>query len=99
MCLGFFAGNSANIVDGNLSVLRQRIEAVKMKEKLKTCFRHEKGGWNYKVGYDDTYKRRILLVQSLKVATSVGSTLVLVFFSGSIFIFLYSILIQICIHT
>ena len=69
-----------------------------MKEKPKTCFRHEKSGWNYKPGYDDTYKRRVLLVQSLKVAASVGSTLDLVFFSGSVFIFLYSYS-KFCIHT
>ncbi|KAL3501824.1 hypothetical protein ACH5RR_036273 [Cinchona calisaya] len=89
-------GNSSNIVDGNMSTLRQRIEQVRMKERLNKfiCYRQEKNGWNYKPGYDDTYKRRVGLVQFFEVAASVGSTLGLVFLTGSIFIFLYSLVIQ-----
>ncbi|PON77459.1 hypothetical protein PanWU01x14_026200 [Parasponia andersonii] len=38
--------SSNHIVDANLSVLRERMEEIKAKEKLKRCCRREYG-WNY----------------------------------------------------
>ncbi|KAL3510647.1 hypothetical protein ACH5RR_030048 [Cinchona calisaya] len=92
-------GNSTNIVDSNLNVLRQRIEEVRMKERLNTCYRQEKIGWNYKAGYDDTYRRRVVLVQTFELVALVGSRIGLVFLTGSIFILLYSLVINIPVHT
>ncbi|MBA0822153.1 hypothetical protein Goarm_018967, partial [Gossypium armourianum] len=53
-----YRGGSSNWVDANLSVLRERIEQVKMKEKLERCCRsYDKWGWNYGAGYNYKVKR------------------------------------------
>ncbi|XP_062150836.1 uncharacterized protein LOC133859444 [Alnus glutinosa] len=50
-------GRSSNIVDANLSVLREKIQVVKMKERLqRRCCKGETG-WNYVSGYDYKHKR------------------------------------------
>ncbi|KAF5457488.1 hypothetical protein F2P56_021587 [Juglans regia] len=49
-------GKSSNIVDANLSVLRDKVEMVKTKERLERCCKCE-NGWNYVPGYDYELKR------------------------------------------
>ncbi|VVA28516.1 Hypothetical predicted protein [Prunus dulcis] len=51
-------GRSRNIVDANLSVLREKIEVIKMRERLEKCCnnKHQQYGWNYAAGYN--YKLR-----------------------------------------
>ncbi|KAK5818010.1 hypothetical protein PVK06_022940 [Gossypium arboreum] len=44
-------GRSSNGVDANLRVLKERIDVVKMKEKLERCCRYEYG-WNYAKGFN-----------------------------------------------
>ncbi|RVW83509.1 hypothetical protein CK203_064935 [Vitis vinifera] len=44
-------GRSSNMVDANLRVLKERIDVVRMKERLERCCRHEYG-WNYASGND-----------------------------------------------
>lgn len=40
------AGKSRHVVDANLQVLKERMEEVKMKERLERCLACEQG-WNY----------------------------------------------------
>ncbi|KAL1323136.1 hypothetical protein HN51_068182 [Arachis hypogaea] len=47
-------GSSTNIVDANLKVLKERIEMVKVKEKLERCSKCQQG-WNYYPVSDDNY--------------------------------------------
>ncbi|CAB4304217.1 unnamed protein product [Prunus armeniaca] len=51
-------GRSRNIVDANLSVLREKMEVIKMRERLEKCCnnKHQQCGWNYAAGYN--YKLR-----------------------------------------
>ncbi|KAI8534519.1 hypothetical protein RHMOL_Rhmol10G0096300 [Rhododendron molle] len=39
-----------------MSILRERIEEVRIKERLERCCRKE-NGWNYAAGYDYKHKR------------------------------------------
>ncbi|KAL7221590.1 hypothetical protein ACSBR1_023530 [Camellia fascicularis] len=48
-------GRSSNIVDANLRVLRERIEEVRMKERLERCCTSE-NGWNYAPCYESKTK-------------------------------------------
>lgn len=87
-------GNSpANIVDSNMSVLRERIKEVGKKEWLEY-----ENGWNYKsVGYEYDYnkhKRHAMVVESLKLFGLVTSAFGLVFLSGSLCIFLVSFVVH-----
>ncbi|KAL6324797.1 hypothetical protein AAG906_018324 [Vitis piasezkii] len=49
-------GRQSNMVDASLSVLRERIEQVQIKERLERCCRREHG-WNYAPGYNYKLKR------------------------------------------
>ncbi|KAK4400009.1 hypothetical protein Sango_1107000 [Sesamum angolense] len=85
-------GNSSDTVDGNLSILRYRMEHVRMKERLDTCYKLGNYGWNYKSGYDDVRKKHGMVLQSIELATIVVSTVGLVFLSGSLCIFIVALL-------
>ncbi|KAI4357702.1 hypothetical protein L6164_001636 [Bauhinia variegata] len=79
----------ANIVDANLSVLRERIQQVRKKEKLRnTC------GWNYQHCYDQKHRRDAVLSESIGIMGSACGAVGLVFFTGSLFICLVSLLIH-----
>ncbi|PIN14318.1 hypothetical protein CDL12_13057 [Handroanthus impetiginosus] len=84
-------GNSSNTVDAEMSVLRYRIEQVRMKERSNTRSNliH---GWNYRPGYDVVKKKPSMLLTSIQLASIVGRTVGLVFFSGSLCIFLVSLI-------
>ncbi|KAF5940334.1 hypothetical protein HYC85_021501 [Camellia sinensis] len=52
-------GNSENIVDGNMRVLRERKRDVRKKERLDMCWRVEnenENGWKYKDEYNNKHK-------------------------------------------
>ncbi|KAI8538257.1 hypothetical protein RHMOL_Rhmol09G0088600 [Rhododendron molle] len=86
-------GNSpVNMVDSNMSVLRERIREVKKKERLEY-----ENGWNYKsVGYDynDKHKRHAMVVESLELFGLVTSAFGIVLLSGSLCIFLVSFVVH-----
>ncbi|XP_011038699.1 PREDICTED: uncharacterized protein LOC105135501 [Populus euphratica] len=86
-------GTSANIVDANLGILRGRIAEVKMKEKLDAWCRL-KNGWNYQSGYDHKYKRDAMLSESLEIMGFASGALGFVFLSGSLCIWLVSLLVH-----
>lgn len=89
------AGNSANnIVDANLSLLRQRIAQVRMKENTHALDMKNVVGT---IRLDVMTRTRdvYFLVQSFEFAALVGSSLGLVFLTGTIFIFLFSLVIHV----
>ncbi|KAG4996955.1 hypothetical protein GLYMA_10G112600v4 [Glycine max] len=55
-------GKRANIVDANLSILRERIQQVRKRERMI----HTRE-WNYKRSYDRKYKRDSMISQSSEV--------------------------------
>ncbi|TYI20012.1 hypothetical protein ES332_A07G204700v1 [Gossypium tomentosum] len=80
-------GGSSNRVDPNLSVLRERIEQVKMKEKLERCCRsYDKWGWNYGAGYNYKVKRDGQLSQLFELLSLVGATLGFTCLTGILFL-------------
>ncbi|KAJ7943052.1 TGF-beta-activated kinase 1 and MAP3K7-binding protein like [Quillaja saponaria] len=87
------SGDSRNIVDSNLSILTERIEEVKKKERHgNTCC----GGWNYKRSYDhDMHKKYDILSESAVFMGLASGAIGLVFLSGSICICLFSLLVHI----
>ncbi|PSS13458.1 Increased rDNA silencing protein [Actinidia chinensis var. chinensis] len=86
-------GNSANMVDANLGVLRERIREVKKKESLERCFKHE-NGWNYKSGYDNKHKVHGKVSESIELLGLVSSSLGFVFLFGSFSILLVSFVVH-----
>ncbi|CAI9785424.1 unnamed protein product [Fraxinus pennsylvanica] len=83
-------GNSASLVDSNLSILKYRMEQVRTRERLNACYLHG-NGWNYNSGYNSKIKRQEMLLQSIELLGIVSSSIGLVFLSGSLFIFLVSL--------
>ncbi|MBA0549044.1 hypothetical protein Golax_016891 [Gossypium laxum] len=84
-------GGSSNRVDANLSVLRERIEQVKMKEKLERCCRsYDKWGWNYGAGYNYKVKRDGQLSELFELLSLVGATLGFTCLTGILFLCFFS---------
>ncbi|GAV83427.1 hypothetical protein CFOL_v3_26874, partial [Cephalotus follicularis] len=95
----WLAGNSANIVDANLSTLRERIAEVRKKESLDCCrLKKEEGklknGWNYQSGYDHNRKRDAMMSESMELIGFVSGALGMVILSGSLCICLVSLLVH-----
>ncbi|KAK2977751.1 hypothetical protein RJ640_022614 [Escallonia rubra] len=89
------AGKGANLVDSNLSVLRERIEAVRRQEMLDKGSLRLENGWRYnKCGYDDKRKRYAMLLESMEVVGLATTSLGLVFLIGSLCIFLVSLAVH-----
>ncbi|GAV88522.1 hypothetical protein CFOL_v3_31944 [Cephalotus follicularis] len=92
-------GNSANIVDANLSTLWERIAEVRKKESLDCCrLKKEEGklknGWNYQSGYDHNRKRDAMMSESMELIGFVSGALGMVILSGSLCICLVSLLVH-----
>ncbi|KAK4423489.1 hypothetical protein Salat_1931700 [Sesamum alatum] len=86
-------GNSSDTVDGNLSILRYRMEQVRMKDRLNTCYKLGNYGWNYRSEYDDVRKKNAMVLLSLiELVTIVVTTVGLVFLSGSLCIFIVALI-------
>ncbi|XP_039043706.1 uncharacterized protein LOC120182960 [Hibiscus syriacus] len=87
-------GRSSNGVDANLRVLRERIEQVKMKEKLERCCRWEYG-WNHGDGYSYNKVKRDKDKQELfELVSLVGTTVGFTCLTETLFLFLVSIFVH-----
>ncbi|KAL4379666.1 hypothetical protein GQ457_02G006340 [Hibiscus cannabinus] len=89
----FRGDGSSNRVDANMSVLRERIEEVKMREKVEKCWRScdDKYGWNYAAGHDYKAKRDGQYLSGLfQLLGLVGATVGFTCFTGTLFLCLVS---------
>ncbi|GKV47138.1 hypothetical protein SLEP1_g54059 [Rubroshorea leprosula] len=86
-------GRSSKLVDENLSVLRERLEKAKGKEKLERCYRREYG-WNYASGYNYKLKRDAQMLELFELVRVILGTLGFTFLSGTALLFLVSILVH-----
>ncbi|KAK6266608.1 hypothetical protein QUC31_017445 [Theobroma cacao] len=86
-------GRSSNRVDANLSVLRERIEQVKIKEKLERCCRCEYG-WNYAAGYNYKAKRDGEISEFFELVRLVGINLGFTCLTGTVFLCLVSLFVH-----
>ncbi|CAK9150650.1 unnamed protein product [Ilex paraguariensis] len=66
-------GRRNNIVDANLSILREKIEQLRTKERLERCCRTEHG-WNYAPVSDYRYKKEVVFSQAFELVGMVGGT-------------------------
>ncbi|KAJ8567435.1 hypothetical protein K7X08_019643 [Anisodus acutangulus] len=83
-------------VDANLQVLKQRIEEVKMKERLEKCLVCEQG-WNYTATTASSYlhkKREKQLDQCVELLCMVGGTFGFTIFGCTLCLYLTSLLIH-----
>ncbi|MCD7456403.1 hypothetical protein HAX54_031635 [Datura stramonium] len=90
-------GKSRHVVDENLQVLRERIEEVKMKERLEKCFVCDKQGWNYTATTAALYlkkKRKKQLDQFIELLWVVGGTIGFTFLGCTLCLYLTSLLIH-----
>ncbi|KAK2652365.1 hypothetical protein Ddye_012221, partial [Dipteronia dyeriana] len=63
------------IVDANLSILRERMDEVKMKERLERCCRSSENGWNYSsAGYYKLPKKQNQFGEFLQLVGLVGKS-------------------------
>ncbi|XP_012089931.1 uncharacterized protein LOC105648221 [Jatropha curcas] len=88
-------GSSSDLVEANLSVLKERIMEVKMKERLERCCKCEYG-WNYSSGYNYNYKlkKQVGLSQIFDVVSLVFGTIGFTCISCSFSLLLVSIVIH-----
>ncbi|KAK8546594.1 hypothetical protein V6N13_067802 [Hibiscus sabdariffa] len=89
-------GRSSNGVDANLTVLRERIEQVKMKEKLERCCRKEHG-WNYGEGYNYNKVKgdnKKTAEELFELVSLVGATVGFTCLTGTLFLCLVSIFVH-----
>ncbi|XP_030450524.1 uncharacterized protein LOC115672740 [Syzygium oleosum] len=96
-------GKAANMVDANLDVLRQRIDEVRQRERLKDHPRGHQNGWNYHPhvhGYDTQIvnrkkkKKKAMLVEAMELVILASSSLGLVLLCGSLCMCLVSFLVR-----
>ncbi|KAM7516346.1 hypothetical protein LguiA_005929 [Lonicera macranthoides] len=87
-------GKSSNIVDANLRVLRERMEEIKMKERLERCCSREQYGWNYSSSYDYKHKREANLSECFELISLVGGTIGLTILSGTFLLCLISLIVH-----
>ncbi|KAL4341128.1 hypothetical protein GQ457_08G014760 [Hibiscus cannabinus] len=89
-------GRSSNGVDANLMVLRERIEQVKMKEKLERCCRKQ-NGWNYGEGYNYNKVKgdnKKTAQELFELVSLVGATVGFTCLTGTLFLCLVSIFVH-----
>ncbi|CBI33583.3 uncharacterized protein LOC109123907 [Vitis vinifera] len=86
-------GRSSNIVDANLRVLKERIDVVRMKERLERCCRHEYG-WNYASGNDCKLQKDTEFSHLFDLVGLVGGFVSLTIFSGTVGLCLVSLLVH-----
>ncbi|KAE9449490.1 hypothetical protein C3L33_18614, partial [Rhododendron williamsianum] len=89
MKLFAFIGKSG--IDANMSILRERIEEVRMKERLERCFRSE-NGWNYAAGYHSKHN----ITKFFEISGRVLGTLGLTIGTGTLCLCLFSLLVHLC---
>ncbi|CAL5192950.1 unnamed protein product [Lathyrus oleraceus] len=89
-------GRSTDIVDGNLNVLKERIEIVKVKERLERCCRY-RHGWNYvplSINDHKRNKREKELRSFIELICLVCGTIGLTSFVGTLFLCLVSLIVH-----
>ncbi|KAF5737842.1 hypothetical protein HS088_TW13G00733 [Tripterygium wilfordii] len=89
-----------NMVDANMSVLRQKIEEVKMKERLERCCGREIG-WNnhnYNISKREDEEEEGLWQELVELVGIVGGTIGITIVTGTAFLFLFSFLLHFKIH-
>lgn len=89
------------MVDANLDVLRQRIDEVRQRDRLKDHPRGHQNGWNYHPhvhGYDtqimNRKKKKAMLVEAMELVILASSSLGLVLLCGSLCMCLVSFLVR-----
>ncbi|XP_042976332.1 uncharacterized protein LOC122307490 isoform X1 [Carya illinoinensis] len=105
-CLGFYnvklgawgenqriTGKSSNIVDANLSVLRDKVEMLKTNERLERCCKCE-SGWNYVRVYDYKLKRDREISQFFEFVGIICGTLGFTCLSGIVCLCLVSFFVH-----
>ncbi|KAJ6364631.1 hypothetical protein OIU76_029568 [Salix suchowensis] len=91
---GLLLWKPSNIVDANLSVLRERIENVKIKERLERCCRCEYG-WNYSPEYKFKLKKELgFPTQFIDLASLFLGTVGLTCLGGTLFLCAVSLLVR-----
>ncbi|OIS96873.1 PREDICTED: uncharacterized protein LOC109234247 [Nicotiana attenuata] len=94
-------GKSRHVVDANIQVLKERMEEVKMKERLERCLvcDHEQG-WNYtataSLYYDQKKRKKELdyISQCVELFCMVGGTIGFTILGCSLCLYLTSLLIH-----
>ncbi|KAG2710762.1 hypothetical protein I3843_04G042700 [Carya illinoinensis] len=86
-------GKSSNIVDANLSVLRDKVEMLKTKERLERCCKCE-SGWNYVRVYDYKLKRDREISQFFEFVGIICGTLGFTCLSGIVCLCLVSFFVH-----
>lgn len=86
-----------SIVDSNMYVLRERINQVKVRERLKRCGEgsHDQGWWYADPGYDvDQLQRSARVSEFVKIAGMAAGSFGLSIASGTVLLCLFSLLIH-----
>ncbi|KAL9343916.1 hypothetical protein Peur_064347 [Populus x canadensis] len=88
-------GKSSNNVDANLGVLRERIEEVKIRERLERGCRCEYG-WNHEPGYNYKLKKEVGLHDHhfVDLAGLVCGTIGFTFIAGALILSLVSLFVH-----
>ncbi|XP_031096335.1 uncharacterized protein LOC116000395 [Ipomoea triloba] len=91
-------GRGGPIRDANLRVLRERIEEVRVKERLERCLESE-FGWNYNIAINDcckhTRKKKMAAMSALlQLVCNVGGNIGLTILGCSFCLYLTSIFIH-----
>ncbi|KAL3568364.1 hypothetical protein D5086_031015 [Populus alba] len=88
-------GKSSNNDDANLSVLRERIEEVKIRERLERGCRCEYG-WNHEPGYNYKLKKEVGLQDHhfVDLVGLVCGTIGFTFIAGALFLSLVSLFVH-----
>ncbi|XP_061338310.1 uncharacterized protein LOC133285151 [Gastrolobium bilobum] len=86
-------GRSIDMVDENLKVLKERIEMVKVKERLERCCKCQQG-WNYGPVSDHKTKRNKDLSSLIELTGLVCGTLGFTCFGGTLLLCLVSMLVH-----
>ncbi|CAI9763591.1 unnamed protein product [Fraxinus pennsylvanica] len=87
-------GKSSDVVDGNLCILRERIQEIRVKERLENCC-VAKQGWNYAHAYNYKHKRDAQFLLFLQLIGIVSGTFSLVLVCGTLCLCLFSLLIHV----
>ncbi|KAI8534518.1 hypothetical protein RHMOL_Rhmol10G0096200 [Rhododendron molle] len=80
-------------IDANMSILRERIKEVRMKERLERCCRSE-NGWNYAAGYNS--KHKMDTSKFFETFGMVFGTFGLTIGTGTLCLCLFSLLVHLC---
>ncbi|WCJ25287.1 hypothetical protein M5689_007184 [Euphorbia peplus] len=84
---------STDIVEANLSVLKERIMEVKIKEKLERCCKYE-NGWNYQSEYNYNFKKQRQVSQFHQLLGLVFGTFGFTCLTSTFFLYFVSLIIH-----